>query len=94
MLSDTLKSTIQNAYNELEAAGFKKRKPQMLLMGKLATAAAHGIPFIGEAPTTDREVSSVCAGAYTNCTVFKRTSCTQYRDNIPSKSIDGRSRQS
>lgn len=51
MLSTELQATIQNSYNELESAGFKKRKPQMLLLGKLASAAAQGVPFISEAPT-------------------------------------------
>lgn len=51
MLSQSLKTTIQNSYNELEKVGFVKRKSQMLLLGKLATAAAQGIPFVGEAPT-------------------------------------------
>lgn len=51
MLSDNLKTQIQSIYNELESAGFKKRKPQMLLIGKAASAAAAGLPFVAEAPT-------------------------------------------
>lgn len=50
MLSTLLQQQIQSAYNELEAAGFKKRNPQMVLLGKVASSAAQGIPLVAEAP--------------------------------------------